>query len=74
MRRFNDAATGVEWTAALWCGSYGEVRIVFAQTGDSAVFTTMLEVESLAAGETLLMDLDDADLCQRLSEAEPWPS
>jgi len=71
MRRFNDT-TGVEWTAALWCGSYGEVRIVFSRTGSSEVFTTPLEAESLASGEVLLLEIADHDLCQRLDAAEPF--
>lgn len=72
MRRFHDDAGG-EWTAALWCGSYGEVRIIFSRTGSTDVFTSALEAESLASGEILLLEIAEHDLRGRLAVAEPWP-
>ncbi len=71
MRRFRDNAGG-EWTAALWCGSYGEVLLVFSAAGRSDVFSLPLEAESLAAAESLLLTLDDPELVRRLAEARPW--
>lgn len=71
MRRFR-SADGRDWTAALWCGSYGEVMLIFSRSGSTELFHVMLEAESQAAGETLLASLDEADLVRRLADAEPW--
>lgn len=71
MRRFRDEH-GAEWTAALWCGSYGEVLLIFSCSGCTEVFSAGLEAESLAAGETQLLGFDDDDLKGRLEHARRW--
>ncbi len=73
MRRFR-GADGLDWTAALWCGSYGEVMLIFSRAGSTELFQVQLEAESQAAGEALLFGLEEADLQQRLGDAEPWPT
>ena len=71
MRRFRDD-DGAEWTVALWCGSYGEVLLIFSVAGRAEVFSVPLEAESLAVGEAMLLELDDAELVRRLGDADPW--
>jgi hypothetical protein len=71
VKRFRDDQ-GAAWTAALWCGSYGEVLLMFSCQGRPEVFSAALEVESLASGEAILLDLDDSELRQRLAAAELW--
>lgn len=71
MRRFR-SSDGCDWTAALWCGSYGEVMLIFSRAGSTELFHLLLEVESQAAGEALLLGLDEGELLQRLAAAEPW--
>jgi len=71
LKRFHDDL-GAVWTAALWCGSYGEVRLIFSCHGRAEIFSAALEVESLASGEALLLEMDEADLGRRLAGAERW--
>ena len=71
MRRFADAE-GLEWTVALSVGSYGSVTLMFSATGRPDLYWLTLEVESAAEGQSMLADLSDDELRQRLEEAELW--
>lgn len=71
MRRFHDA-DGLEWTAALSAGSYGNVTLMFAATADTAIYWLALEAATAAEGHELLAGFSDEELRQRLAHAEQW--
>jgi len=71
MRSFHDPQ-GQTWQAAVLDASYGAALLVFTPLHGAGLRRLHLAVENYAAALDLLAGLDDAGLCARLTEAEPW--
>lgn len=72
MRRFLDDS-GAEWTVALSNGSYGNVSLIFAASGEAGNLRWVaFEAASAAEGQQLLESQSDDELRARLAQAEDW--
>lgn len=71
MRTFDDGQ-GRRWQAALLEASYGNIALVFSPLRGDELRQHAMDAGTLAEAEAQLAALDDAALCARLAQAQPW--
>lgn len=71
MRYFHDPH-GKEWFVAVGKESYGTMVLIFAKSHADEVRKFYFEAAGRLQAEKELAEFSDSELCQALSESQPW--